>query len=619
MKRPFPLAAFVALCAIIVSRFWAVGETRLNHDEVRSISRTFGSIQQIYTWQPPDWPPLYYLVLGAYRVLVGYHPLIMRVSSVLLFALAAAMVYRAGLALLRDRRAALAGMAAFASLGMVLFMSVNLRGYVLAMVFYPLALWLMVRYFNAARVQWGAGALLGGALAAVFWTTYTALIGYVVFVAYTLLVYPRRMLRWWLPGVVALIVAAPQLARLGGYFVPVLVTRETAAPELQVLDAPVYVTLRDLYAAYAGGAGWVWLGVGVLSALLLFLRERRRAAFALAVLALLGPLMAATVGYWAGMKGTHYSWWATIVLALTAGALLANLPRLLYGGVVAMLLVVPFVPLDGERYDMLFMHDFESNFAWLQSRYQPGDVLIFDPACENYQRCGTNEEWDYYQMVYFPDRRLEFADAPGDHRRIWYVQVAGQQDEALQAAIADGRLRGHFVGPATFLFQLYEAPPNPDGVLFENGMRFHGFEVVDERLGGYVRGPVVRREGEQVRLRLWWSVDAPLALDYSLSTMLAPTPDAPPIAAFDGPPQVIDLYPFDDDTPVPETSRWQPGRYYVEERVISLPADIPATYRDQLLPLYLTVYQWWDGQVIDAPGATPDGRYPLRTMALLAY
>src|SRR5262245_41572698 len=85
MKRLFPRTALFVIALIIASRILAMGAARMGHDEVRSVSRTFGTPAQIIAWQPPDWPPLYYLVLGAYRAFAGIHPLIIRYSSVLFF------------------------------------------------------------------------------------------------------------------------------------------------------------------------------------------------------------------------------------------------------------------------------------------------------------------------------------------------------------------------------------------------------------------------------------------------------------------------------------------------------------------------------------------------------
>ncbi len=115
------------------------------------------------------------------------------------------------------------------------------------------------------------------------------------------------------------------------------------------------------------------------------------------------------------------------------------------------------------------------------------------------------------------------------------------------------------MGPPELLIRLYEGPPDFAGVLYDNGMRFHGAEVIQN--GVLSQGPIARREGQTIRLRLWWSVDAaPLAADYSLSTVIVDD-NGVIVAQFDGPPQVAGT----PDDPR-ETSQWQPGRYYVEER-----------------------------------------------------
>jgi hypothetical protein len=275
------------------------------------------------------------------------------------------------------------------------------------------------------------------------------------------------------------------------------------------------------------------------------------------------------------------------------------------------------------RYVPRYQTSFEDTFEWLWARIEPGDVIFLDPSCTtDADKCGRPEEWDYYQIVYFPDRRLHIVsniDETVGVRRVWYVSVDGWNDETLQDRVAAGRLRSQFVGPWDFLWQLYEAPPDPVGVLYDNGMRFHGFDIIDPRLhNGYVEGPVVRREGKQVILRLWWSVDKPLANDYSISTLIAAAPDAPPLAQFDGPPQTISLFLY-DSAPPRETSQWQPGQFYVEERVLQLPKEVDSALRNHPLGIYLTLYQWWDGATINAPGVNETGRLKLREMFVLTY
>jgi len=197
--------------------------------------------------------------------------------------------------------------------------------------------------------------------------------------------------------------------------------------------------------------------------------------------------------------------------------------------------------------------------------------------------------------------------------------VDGWHDETAKAAIAAGRVQSSFVGPWDFLWQLYEAPPDHEGILYENRMRFHGFDVIDPMLqGGYVEGSVARREGESLILRLWWSVDEPLTRDYSISTVIAPAPDAPALAQVDNPPQTISLFSF-VDAPPPETSQWQPRQYYIEERVIPIPQEVDSGLRDTPIGVYLTVYYWEDGQPILAPQVSESGRLRLRDIFILTY
>jgi len=100
------------------------------------------------------------------------------------------------------------------------------------------------------------------------------------------------------------------------------------------------------------------------------------------------------------------------------------------------------------------------------------------------------------------------------------------------------------------------------------------------------------REGETVRLRLWWSVDRPVTLDYSVGLYMMDSSGQ--VAQSDGPPQPVGG--------PQETSRWLAGRYYLDEREITLP--YPAQVGSYAINLAL--YQWWDGKRIAAPGMNSD-------------
>ncbi|HEX2906359.1 MAG TPA: hypothetical protein VHO69_05820 [Phototrophicaceae bacterium] len=121
-------------------------------------------------------------------------------------------------------------------------------------------------------------------------------------------------------------------------------------------------------------------------------------------------------------------------------------------------------------------------------------------------------------------------------------------------------------------------------------------------------GPPVKREGETLHLRLWWSVEEPLPLDYSVGLYLMRGDEL--LASDDSAPQVS--YPADAP---PETSRWQTGSYYIENREITLPYPTSrSTYT-----VYLAVYFWQDGKRIAAPGLNENDLLPLYRFPVMSY
>jgi hypothetical protein len=231
-----------------------------------------------------------------------------------------------------------------------------------------------------------------------------------------------------------------------------------------------------------------------------------------------------------------------------------------------------------------------------------GDIFVADPS----NGCGGVEEWDYFLHTYYPEG-LQFVTNPAGYRRVWYVTGNGTEDPTLSTSVTDGRINtGKFVGPPTCLFTLYEAPPDTEGVLFDNGMRFHGIDIMDGQKPW--TAPVARHEGESVRLRVWWSVDHPVDLDYSVGTYLLWRDGV--ISQVDGPPLLI--YPQDAPT---ETSRWLPGNYYLEERELILPMPTPRI----TLALTMAVYFWENGIRVAAPGVDENLLLHIQTIFVKAY
>lgn len=584
------------LLLIFASRAVRLDEMQMNQDEIWSVWQTFGTPAQIIRWTPYDWPPLYFLTLGAWRGLTSPHPVILRYGSALLFLFGAACLFRAARRLADTRAAALASLG-YAALAYATLLSIEVRGYALLLGLMPAAFWLTLRYFD--RPRWRRAVPLGITLAALFYTSMTSIGAFLILGAYTLIVYGRTIWRWWQPGIIALVLALPEIANKA----QIAVERTRATATLEPLPLPQ--ALYNLYWEWGGDVFLVWANLLAVAIIALVVSRHilRPPVIALLLWVFAAPVLMYALNPLLGFFSARYAWWVMIGIALLAGVGLSHLPRPLPAITGAVLAALTFVPLPLDRY-VIFenVSELGRNFTWLQDHLLLGDVLLVDPG----NRCGRPEEWDYYTRVFFPNS-LTIVDDPAGYRRVWYVLFDGQQDARLQDTVADGRIMERFIGPPGCQFQLYQAPPHVDGVLFENGMRFHGADVIENGLPA--SGPLVRREGESVRLRLWWSADTPPALDYSVGVYILRR-DGTLVAGSDNAPTPV----FPPDAP-PETSRWIPGRLYVEERELALPFPTRRTTFDVML----AVYFWQDGKRLDAPGVDSSGLLPLRRLAVMSY
>ncbi|MBZ0279043.1 MAG: glycosyltransferase family 39 protein [Anaerolineae bacterium] len=582
------------LLVISASRVTRIAEMTMNRDEVWSAWQTFGTPGEIIRWTPYDWPPLYYLTLGGWRALAGAQPVVLRYLSNLVFLIGAASLYRVGRRL-RGDSAGVIGALAFAGLGYAILLSIEVRGYALLLGLGPLALWLTLRYFD--HPGWRRGLLLAVLLAAMFYTSTTAIGAYLVLGLYTLVVYRRAIWRWWLPGCLGALLASPEIVNKIGLGATRIAATQTLTPP------PLPEALANLLWRYAGDGVTIWalLLVAITAWILYRRKQSNRSTWGLLVWVGLMPLVMYALNPVLGFFGARYSWWWMIGAALWVGIGAASLRRALLTGLAALLVVLAFLPIPttGE-YNIFGDHSpLGENFVWLTQHMQPGDVFLLDPLNE----CGALEEWDYYTRVYFPNG-LRFVTAPGVERRVWFVSFNGRQDEAVQASLDAGYQAGIFVGPPNCLFRLYEAPPDTVGIPFTNGMRFHGAEVIEN--GVPRTGPQAWHEGETVTLRLWWSADKQIDLDYSTLTELVDK-NGVVVDSFDGPPQLQDA---------PQaTSQWETGRYYTEGRLFTLPYPSGSlSYR-----ALLAVYFWQDGVRLEAPGVDENGLLPLSVLTVRSY
>ncbi len=605
------LIAVVVLLVIFASRTDLLNELQFHQDEARSALRMMGTPAQIIAWQPPDWPPLHNLMLGLWHVLAGSLPVSLRSLSIFIFIIGVAVTYRAAYRLFNNHKAAWGTTIVYAALGYSVFLSTFIRAYVLDMSLFSLALWLTLRYFD--HPTWQRALPLGITLAASFYASYTAALAFVILGLYTLLVSPRQVWRWWKPVAVLMILVSPEIIRKADFFTGRVSSAATILPDLDPLPQALWKVFQD----YVGQFYKLWAVLGVIAAVLTFTGRRLPRAKSLWIWGsmIAGPvslyiLAAIPVVY---LFEARYTWWALLMIALGLGYGLSRLPRAAWLLVSVVLVGLMFTIPINARYKPGHQRPFEQNFLWLRRHVQPGDVMLVDPLfC--IQRCNEEDSWGYYFDTYLGDK-LAVVTEPGDHRRIWYVSADGEgwHDQATEDALLHNRVASSFVGPWDFLIRLYEGPPDPVGIPFENGLRFHGFDIMDgERI---MRPEYYWREQTSGRVRLWWSLDRPLENDYSISVQVINTRNGDLLAQNDGAPQPVQLDPV-QTAPLPaETSRWETGRYYVDERDIpirNLGAEIYAE-------LYLTVYQWWDGTRLSAPGVDNDRLLPLAPVLIWGW
>jgi hypothetical protein len=572
---------------LTISRIINLSGLELHTDEVWSIWQTFGTPEQIIRWTPYDWPPLYYLILGGWRGFVGIQPIGFQYLSTLFYVLSLALLYRV-MRRLRDERAALMIIIAFSALGYLIHASTEVRAYMLMITLLILAFWFVLRYFDYPSTYRALPLAL--AMAAAFYVYLPVVIGFFMLGLYTLIVYPRKIWRWWLPGLIAVVLALPLiLNKLDDMAVRIAAT-DLNAPQTLLESVTTTFTEFTVY-KYTDYPAALWVMLFVAATVIILVRRRfQPTTWVFFTWALLLPIFIYIVNPWLKFAG-RYSVAIVIGYGIWVGWGLAYLPRPFFRVAALFLLALSFFP-----FQLHFTDDFwrplRANFSWLSERLQPEDVVLIDPN----GGVGKYYEWDYASRLYFPNG-LHFVDDPAGYRRVWYITVEGQRDPATDQAVRQNRVEREFVGPARFFFRLYEAPPDSEGILFDNGMRFHGIDILSPSGLIALTGPLtIQHDFSTFRIRLWWSVDQPPSADYSIGTYLFFRDGM--IDQVDGAPQTVSLE-YPPNVPPSETSRWLPGRYYIEERELHIPDIIGANRYG--LNIYLSVYQWWDNTRISAP------------------
>jgi hypothetical protein len=592
------------LLLIAASRVIRINDFKLYNDEIWSIWQTMGTPQQIINWTSPTEHATYFLVLDAWKQLAGMDPFVLRYLSLLLCLPGVVFMYRA----INRQHGYLAGITAalaYYAFAVSQFVSLQARSYIFAQIGLPLFLWLCLRYFD--HPNWKRAVLLAFSVFLLYVGTITIMPALALLGVYLLIIYRWRIWKGIFPAVLGLLLIAPDL-----YFNKLLPVQEHSSVS-RMYKLPPLPEAWFTFFSYFTSAPPVWYAlviIGIGAVLFGGWRKSRSIHLSTQTLdliywfgwLLLVPLILYILDPKLGFfVPTRYGWWYVFGIAIFLGIALTRLPNLGRWFAVLIFVVLLFVPYRLNNYGYI-VTALGEDLKWLRDHLEANDALMIDKG-ENLD-CNFPEEWDYYTRLYFPNG-LRFVDQPEGTRRLWYVESRDPASQKVEDDLAKTRVPGRFVGPPGCFFRLYEAPPDPVGVLYPNGMRFHGAEIMDGDKP--YNGTPVMREGQPFKVRIWWSVDKQVPLDYSVSLTLSRVQVE---GSWDSAPNIV----FPENAPH-ETSQWQPGQIYVEERDL----QIPYPYSRGGLALNMIVYWFGDNQRLIAPGVEPDGNRFLKRIEIVAW
>lgn len=557
-------------------------------DELKILTQASGSLYDTILRIPGDWPPGFGTLLWVWQRFVGPTLEAGRYMSTLFSLLFLVFMYRAAIAFdrfdpetsgprKRSARAGLLAVSTGAVMAYTIFAGVDLRAYGVMLAVGALAFWLVLRWLKRPALK--LEFMLGLAIAALLYLSYTSLPYIAYLTCFVLLMRPRLFWRWAAVGALVLALVLP--------IIPRFLANSQTRLGYKIALAPFPQEMAEIARDFGGSYWFVALLVivaGILSVSFIRTSTQRRK-----ILALGGWLLFPAVVYFASNNDVvmkpRYLWWVAIGLIVVFGYGLARLPGRFWLVGLVVLLLLPVIPVNWDANNVYRLSPTDSppirdTLSWLAERLRPGDVMVIDPHCT----CGSPYMWDYFVPLYFLTGVLPVVDDPGDAARVWYLSTRGWEvDEALEEKVNQGRIAGEFVGPWFFLLRLYEGPPAWEGVTFGDSVAFNGFEIDSN-------STYVFSENEVLTVKLWWSAAQPVEADYSISLALF-SETGELVAQSDGPARA-------PQTPE-QTSAWQPDVYYEDYRELHIPANVPTGH----YTLALTVYQWWDGENL-APGET---------------
>ena len=596
------LALSALFLAIIAARLLHIAEINLHVDELWSIWQGFGSIADLIRWNPYDWPPLYFIILDFWVEIVGLDPLALRYLSVLFFLIGSAFLYR----VVReeaDENAAVLVIWILGGFAYVKYLSTELRGYSVMLMTLPM-IWFFSVYISRNPRWWNVIGFILSAAATVY-TTYVSVLPILLISAYGVLTRRGgawRGLRTW---VFTFLVTALLLVPLVLFILPLVFSRldglDQESPQL------FFSELNSILRIWFGPGFGVVILMGVFAIGAMFWK---RAYNRLVHLALVWGVFSLPAMYFLqfffGFFSRKYMSWILPGIAIFLGVMISKLPRKIQ--------IVPFICgfilltqsfpwLD--VYSKWLAFSLDENMRWLVSEIHHGDVMLF---ADEHECFSPHSQFDLNMnmRLTFP-HGLNIVESVHEHRRIWFVTADGSPNSPHWETLRREYVERHFVGPPGCLFRLYERPPDGEGVLFSNGMRFHGAQFLRDGKALPPGFSPQLHEGERFQVRMWWQVEGALPQDYSVGTFLMDA-EGRVIEEAHGPPEPS----YPEGAPW-ETSRWQEGQIYYEDREMAVPYPMER----QQLAMRMALYHWEEpGLRFTAEGTDALGMLPVMQITI---
>jgi hypothetical protein len=568
-----PLVLLLLASFLLGNVWWLT----MHPDENLSYVSTDGDLVYVFRWQmtlQDNQAPAWFVTFWAWRQWMGDTELASRMLSLSLVLLALAIAYRVGRRALRSEGAACIGLFTLVGHSFFFEYAFDIRPYPMVMLVTMLSLWMFQRWLTQPN---GRRTLLYGvSIALMVYVHYLLALFVAIQGAYLLL---TRGLDWLrmrqivLAGVIAALLFAPWFPTFVAHVRHLQNVEQesgtvrgiagigvsTFATTPETINAYVEMATAGVPAFYA-----VILVVGVA------LRWREEGWWLLVAGGIGVPVVYLALNLVAAVYAPRFISYATIPLALAVGGVLWALPRV-RGVPLGMSVLVVLVAAQAWAFSSQLPVRIPYRDIFRAMSSSQDTVVYIEPrtSVDGYLR-------QQIALYMPPALATTVTQNPNDvdsARRVWFLTGdwfgEGVQDafRAVETTHPLQQVIGQCDRDWCFLAQLMEAPPNAEAVYFGGELGFRGADT--------------SLRDDALHVRLWWQNVAPIPLDYSIS-LQALDASGTLVAQSDG---QIDDY----GREIVSTSQMQPGRIYVDERSIMLPAGTSGEVRLQLL-----VYQSWD-------------------------